>query len=299
MDVKGGVHDLRELAEVGILCVHRPSSEDSLQKVRELCKRPRLVRENEITITLDVHLVVQHDLPRLVVFVDDLGLDALDVLAVVVDVLLWCTPVLQDVVVVSVVDDQDTSRFQHVIHVLDAPLVIPKISVVVYQMREGVAHADYGIVASAGGLHVLVEGHPVAFLDGPVEEGLLPPPLPTKLEGILQHLVREVTGCEREGGDLTHLLNQHHRVDTGAAGSIQDRVTLLLLQQVDEEVLVVGRPVLLLSDVEEPVLGGDAIRVLVGHAGLGNTGGESLNGTHCNWQWDLSSFQAAGCDSPC
>merc|ERR1712130_991410 len=61
MDVKGGVHDLRELAEVGILCVHRPSSEDSLQKVREFCKSPRLVRENEITITLDIHLVVQHD----------------------------------------------------------------------------------------------------------------------------------------------------------------------------------------------------------------------------------------------
>merc|ERR1712130_997040 len=120
MDVKGGVHNLRELAEVGILCVHRPSSEDSLeysfseskfkirvaylQKVREFCKSPRLVRENEITITLDIHLVVQHDLPRLVVFVDDLGLDALDVLAVVVDVLLGCPPVLQDVVIVSVVD---------------------------------------------------------------------------------------------------------------------------------------------------------------------------------------------------
>merc|ERR1719153_2096253 len=51
MDVKGGVHNLRELAEVGILCVHRPSSEDSLQKVGEFCKSPRLVRENEITIT--------------------------------------------------------------------------------------------------------------------------------------------------------------------------------------------------------------------------------------------------------
>merc|ERR1719187_1764188 len=252
MDVKGGVDNLGELEEVGVGGVGSSASEDSLQKVGELGKGPRLVRKNKITVTLNVHLVVQHDLPRLVVFVDDLGLDALDVLAVVVDVLLWCTPVLQNVVVVSVV----------------------------YEMREGVAHADDGIVASAGGLHVLVEGHPVAFLDGPVEEGLLPPPLPTKLEGILQHLVREVTGCEREGGDLTHLLNQHHRVDTGAAGSIQDRVTLLLLQQVDEEVLVVGRPVLLLSDVEEPVLGGDAICVLVGHAGLGDTRGESLNGTH-------------------
>merc|ERR1712130_454060 len=253
MDVKGGVHNLRELAEVGILCVHRPSSEDSLQKVREFCESPRLVRENEITITLDVHLVVQHDLPRL---------------AVVVDVLLGCPPVLQDVVIVSVVDDQDTSRLQHVIHVLNAPLVIPKISVVVNEMGEGVAHADDGIVASAGGLHVLVEGHPVAFLDGPVKESLFPSTFPTKLERIVQHLVGEVAGGEREGGDLTHLLDQHHRVDSSAAGSIEDGVTLLLLQQVDQEVLVVGRPVLLLSDVEKPVLGSDSIRVLVGNTGL-------------------------------
>merc|ERR1719187_2113596 len=280
MDVKGGVDNLGELEEVGVGGVGSSASEDSLQKVGELGKSPRLVGKNEITITLNVHLVVEHNLPWLVVFVDDLGLDALDVLAVVVDVLLWRLPVLQDVVVVSVVDDQNTSRLQHVIHVLNASLVIPKISVVVYEMREGVAHADDGIVASPGGLHVLVEGHPVAFLDGPVEEGLLPPPLPTKLEGILQHLVREVTGCEREGGDLTHLLDQHHRVDTGAAGSIQDRVTLLLLQQVDQEVLVVGRPVLLLSDVEEPVLGGDAVCVLVGHSGLSHARGEGLNGTH-------------------
>merc|ERR1719209_1341818 len=182
MDVKGGVHNLRELEEVGISCVGCPTSEDSLQKVGEFGKSPRLVRKNEITITLNVHLVVQHDLPWLVVFIDDLGLDALDVLA--------------DVVVVSVVNDQDTSGLQHVVHVLYAPLVIPKISVVVHEMRKRVAHADDGIVASAGGLHVLVEGHPVAFLDGPVKESLFPSTFPTKLERILQHLVREVAGGE-------------------------------------------------------------------------------------------------------
>merc|ERR550517_1112486 len=125
MDVKGGVHNLRKLEEVGISCVGSTASKDTLQKVGEFGKSPRLVRKNEITVTLNVHLVVQHDLPRLVVLVDDLGLDALDVLAVVVDVLLWCLPVLQDVVIVSVVDNQDTSGLQHVIHVLDAPLVKP------------------------------------------------------------------------------------------------------------------------------------------------------------------------------
>ena len=97
-----------------------------LQKAGELSQGPRLIRKDEVAVALDVHLVVEHDPPRLVVLVDDLCLDALDVLAVVVDVLLWRLSVLQDVVVVSVVDDEDTSRFQHVIHVLDAPLVIPE-----------------------------------------------------------------------------------------------------------------------------------------------------------------------------
>merc|ERR1719370_2159446 len=136
MDVKGGVHNLRKLEEVGISCVGSTASKDTLQKVGEFGKSPRLVRKNEITVTLNVHLVVQHDLPRLVVLVDDLGLDALDVLAVVVDVLLWCLPVLEDVVVVPVVDDEDASGLQHVVHVLNAPLVIPKISAVVHEMRE-------------------------------------------------------------------------------------------------------------------------------------------------------------------
>ena len=110
-----------------------------LQKVGEFGKSPWLVRENEITVALNVHLVVQHDLPWLVVFVDDLGLDALDVLAVVVDVLLWCLPVLQDVVVVSVVNDQDTSGLQHVVHVLYAPLVIPEEELVTYVAEENVS----------------------------------------------------------------------------------------------------------------------------------------------------------------
>merc|ERR1719234_1101570 len=121
MDVKGGVHNLRELEEVGISGVGSTASKDSLQKVGEFSKGPWLVRENEITVTLDVHLVVEDDLPRLVV---------------VVDVLLWCLPVLQDVVVVSVVDDQDASGLQHVIHVLYAPLMIPEISVIVHEMRK-------------------------------------------------------------------------------------------------------------------------------------------------------------------
>ena len=97
-----------------------------LQKAGELSQGPRLIRKDEVAVALDVHLVVEHDPPRLVVLVDDLCLDALDVLAVVVDVLLWCLAVLEDVVVVPVIDDQDASGLQHVVHVLDASLVVPE-----------------------------------------------------------------------------------------------------------------------------------------------------------------------------
>ena len=150
MDVEGGVDHLGELEEVGVGGVGGAAAEDSLdcgfqcgskdslvdkkvdklrhylQKAGELSQSPRLIRKDEVAVALDVHLVVEHDPPRLVVLVDDLGLDALDVLAVVVDVLLWCPAVLEDVVVVSVIDDQDASGLQHVVHVLDASLVVPE-----------------------------------------------------------------------------------------------------------------------------------------------------------------------------
>merc|ERR1712079_146192 len=131
VDVEGGVDHLGELEEVGVGGVGGATAEDSLQKAGELSQGPRLIREDEVAVALDVHLVVEHDPPRLVVLVDDLCLDALDVLAVVVDVLLWCPPVLEDVVVVSVIDDQDASGLQHVVHVLDASLVVPEVTVVV------------------------------------------------------------------------------------------------------------------------------------------------------------------------
>lgn len=151
---------------------------------------------------------------------------------------------------------------------------------IVDEVGEGVAHADDGIVAGSRGLHVLGQGHPVALLDGPVEEGLLPPTLPPGLQRVLQHLVREVTGSQGKGGHGAHLLDQHDGIDTGAGGGVKDSKALVLLQQVDEEVLVVGRPVLLLADVEEPVGGGDPVGVLVEHAGLGHAGGQGLDGTH-------------------
>lgn len=97
----------------------------NLEEFSKVGKGPGLVGENKVTIALNVHGVVQHNLLGLVVFIDELGLDVLDVFAVVVNVLLGGLAVLEDVVVVSMVNNENTSGLQHVIHVLDAGLVVP------------------------------------------------------------------------------------------------------------------------------------------------------------------------------
>ena len=136
---------------------------------------------------------------------------------------------------------------------------------VVHQIRERVAHQKDGIKARANILvpHVCGEGHPVARMDLPVKEGFLSLMFPPSLQRVLEHLVGEICRSEGEAGSGAHLLDQHHGVDPSATGSIHDPCCLVLLEQIAEEVLVVGRPLLLLPDVEPPVLGSLAIGVLV------------------------------------
>ena len=86
----------------------------NLEELSKVGERPGLVGENKVTIAFHIHGVVQHNLLGLVVFVDELGLDVLDVFTVVVNVLLGGLAVLEDVVVVSMVYDQNSSRLQHV-----------------------------------------------------------------------------------------------------------------------------------------------------------------------------------------
>ena len=136
----------------------------------------------------------------------------------------------------------------------------------IHQVGEGVAHADDGVEASGRNGNILLEGQPVSLLDHPVEERLLSSTVPPGLKRILQHLVREVTGGEVEGRVAAHLLDQHDGVDPSATGRIHDGRAVLLLQQVDEEGLIVGRPAGLLSDVEPPVLGRLPVGILVLHS---------------------------------
>ena len=81
--------------------------------------------KEKVAVLLPLLSVVQDYLLRLSVFVDCLRHHFVDG-AVVVDVLVGGFSMTEDVVVISVVDDQDTSRLQHVAEILDGNLLIPR-----------------------------------------------------------------------------------------------------------------------------------------------------------------------------
>ena len=97
------------------------------EKIRELRQLVWLDREGEL-----VHVcirpglpVVQHDLLGLVLLVDRLGDHLVDA-AVVVDVLVVGLAVLEDVVIVPVVDDEDSAGPQEVVELLEGCLLVPE-----------------------------------------------------------------------------------------------------------------------------------------------------------------------------
>merc|ERR1719209_1714330 len=265
VDEEGGVWVVLQLLEVPKHFVVGCGAKYSLKKRGEFSKHVRLDVKKEVTLLLSLLSVVQNYLPSFSVLVDSFCHHFVDG-TVVVDVLVGRFSMLEDVVVISVVDDQDTTRFQHVKEILDGNLLIPQISMVIHKIREGVAHADDCIKATSRNGNILLEGHPVPLLNHPVEERFLSSPVPPGFQRVLQHLVREVAGGEVEGGVAAHLLDQHDGVDPSAAGRIHDGRAVLLLQQVDQEGLVVGRPAGLLSDVESPVLGRLPVGILVLHS---------------------------------
>ena len=84
--------------------------------------------EKEVSVLFSLLSVIQDDLLRLPVLVDRLSHHLVDG-TVVVDVLVGGFSMLEDVVVISVVDDQDTAWFQHVAEILDGNLLIPEKSI--------------------------------------------------------------------------------------------------------------------------------------------------------------------------
>ena len=64
-----------------------------------LFRLPELVAVRVLLV--HIHEVIQCDEIRLVVDVEDTGLDVIDVIAVVIDILGWSFPISQDVIIVS------------------------------------------------------------------------------------------------------------------------------------------------------------------------------------------------------
>ena len=81
--------------------------------------------KEKVAILLPLLSVVQDYLLRLSVFVDCFRHHFVDG-AVVVDVLVGGFSMAEDVVIISVVDDQDTARLQHVKEILDGNLLVPR-----------------------------------------------------------------------------------------------------------------------------------------------------------------------------
>ena len=132
------------------------------------------------------------------------------------------------------VDDEKSPGLHGVSEILKAFLVVPLVPVEVWQVGEGVSHADDGIKSPWRRHDVGLQSQPVGLLDDPVVKHRLLPPLPPGLVGSLQHLVRGVRGRHLEA-----FLQQHHGVHPGPAGRVQDVPHPLLPHDVDEELLVV------------------------------------------------------------
>ena len=86
---------------------------------------------------------------------------------IVVDIVLGCVALLQSIVIISVVDDEDSSRANERVKIFYCPALIPLITMEIWQVRKRVAHAYEGIKAIriAGDNNVLVKGQPVGLLD--------------------------------------------------------------------------------------------------------------------------------------
>ena len=156
--------------------------------------------------------------------VDVLRLGADVVAAVVVDV-LGREPIVEDVVVVALVQDQDAVVLQHRVELGEGlPAVLLR-----EQMGQRVSQADDRVVL---GVDVPAEPAPVGM------EGLHDETLPLGvLEGLCQHL-----GAAVHAGDVEPGLEQPNGMEARSGGHVQDTFHAPFLEDVDEEVAFAGGP---------------------------------------------------------
>ena len=182
-----------EIREDSVLCSW---SEGFSQHLREGCKSVWVVRESEVVILgvlgINVHEVVQSDQVGFVVDIQDTGLDIIDVAAVVVDVLGRCLAIGQDIVIVTMINHEESARLDKLVEVLKALLMIPHVSVEVREMSKGVSEKNPSIKTTRRSINILVDSQPVRLLNDPVVEGWFFSSLPPGLVSSLQHFIRGI-----------------------------------------------------------------------------------------------------------
>ena len=156
----------------------------------------RVVRESEVVVLgvlgINVHEVVQSDQVGFVVDIQDTGLDIIDVAAVVVDVLGRCLAIGQDIVIVTMINDEESARLDKLVEVLKALLMIPHVSVEVREMSKGVSEKNPSIKTTRRSINILVDSQPVRLLNDPVVEGWFFSSLPPGLMSSFQHFIRGI-----------------------------------------------------------------------------------------------------------
>merc|ERR1719206_1026834 len=166
--------------------------------------------------------VEEGDQVGLVVDKENACLYILDVAAVVVDVLGRSLAISKDVVIITVINDEDTARFDHAAEVLKALDMISLVSMKIRKMSKGVPHANHSIKATRWLLNILFQCEPVGLLNSPVLKILFLPPLPPCPVSNLEHLIR---GIRRR--KIESFLQQHHRVHTTSTFAFDSTAVIL------------------------------------------------------------------------
>ena len=185
MDVKAWLRLHIERLEVSIDSMLGAGTKGLLEKITKSLECVRVVGEAELiavsVLLFHIHEVVQGDQVWFVVDIEDTGLDILDVAAVVVDVLGRGLAIGKDVVIVTVINDKDSSWLDHVTEVLEALDVISLISMEIRKMSEGIPHTNNSVKPSLWFLNILLQCDPVCFLNDLVLKPFLLPPIPPSL----------------------------------------------------------------------------------------------------------------------
>ena len=155
-------------------------------------------------------------------FIHVFGLGA-DVVAAVVEDVFRGEPIVEDVVVVTLIQDQDAVVPQHRVELGECLAAI----LLREQMGQRVSQADDRVIL---GVNIPAQPPPVGM------KGLHDEALPSGvLEGLSQHF-----GAAVDAGDVEAGLQKPNGVEPGSGGHVQHPLDAAFLQDVDEEIPFTG-----------------------------------------------------------